>query len=100
MVWEQPSDVQMGFYGFRMAWSPAQLQVARSGDAGALGQQVLGAQVPGGWRLESLQAVMVALIPDLDVWRAVVPLLVPGDPDERFMQQQLAEALRSTRPHR
>jgi hypothetical protein len=97
-VWEQPSDVQMGFHGFQISWSPAELQAARSGAARPLGQQVLRAGVPGGWTRAHLQAVMAALIPDLDIWQAVLPQLVPDSSDERSMLRQLAKALTAPWP--
>ena len=96
MVWSQSADPAMGFHGFEISWSAAQLEAARSGAARPLGQRMLSAQIPGGWTLSSLHAVMAALIPRASIWRAVLPQLTPADADEGFMLQQMAEVL--TRP--
>lgn len=93
MVWQQSADMQMGFHGFRLSWSRAELQEARSGAAASMGQQILTAGVPGGWGIAHLRSVMTALISDRDTWQAALPRLTPGSADERFMLQQMAEVL-------
>ncbi len=97
MVWQQDSDVQMGFGGFSLTWSRAELQAARS-DAGPLARQLLIAQVPGGWDIPRLQAVMAALLPSLTAWQAALPGLTPAHPNRRFMLQQMTEALAAPWP--